>query len=266
MLDKCIEALREAIQEIAETMLFVEILPVEATKTRSTHSADVSAVIGYSSALKGSMRLAGPEPSVRKLAGALLGEERDMMDKEMEDAFSEMANMIAGGVQTRLEGLGLFNGHIRMSPPVIISGQNHQVSSDRSFRCASHTFEMEGESFFAEIYYSEDSMNANNDDDDEETKYGFSLSIPMPASATPKADSSAHTEDGLADDEATAEIKEVKVEVEEEALREALKKVCQEKIERMAQNTTSDMVREMLPELAEKMVREEIERIKNAGL
>ncbi|MBF0609942.1 MAG: chemotaxis protein CheX, partial [Magnetococcales bacterium] len=128
MQDKFLQAIRDAIQEIAETMLFVEIIPGESEHARCSLGADVSAVIGYSSSLKGSMRLAGPQKTVLKLAAALLGEERDVLDKEMEDAFSELANMIAGGVQTRVEGeLGM----IRMSPPVVISGKNHQVSSDR---------------------------------------------------------------------------------------------------------------------------------------
>jgi chemotaxis protein CheX len=263
MSEQFINALREAIQEIAETMLFVDIVALEATKGRSNLSADVSAVVGYSSALKGSMRLAGPQASAVKLAGALLGEERDAMDKEMEDSFSEMANMIAGGVQTRIETGGMLKGHIRMSPPVIISGTNHQVSSDRSFECVSHQFDLDGNTFFAEIYYSRESLENGPDEDDDETKYGFSLTIPMPT--MPGSGTRDRDRDDEGEEEPPKKV-EVAVDVNEQAVRKILQEVCMEKLEAMARETAQSMASDMLPEIAERLVREEIERIKRDGL
>ncbi|MBF0284730.1 MAG: chemotaxis protein CheX [Magnetococcales bacterium] len=240
-----VTALREAIQEIAETMLFVEITPKQYDDQRCTLGADTSAVIGYSGALKGSMRLAGPLPSVMKLAGALLGEERDTLDKEMEDAFSEMANMIAGGVQTRLEGTV---GTIRMSPPVVISGKNHQVSSDHSFQCVSHQFELDGEPFFTEVFYA-----FGDHPVDDPQKYGFSLAVPMPRMPGMESVS----------DEAEAASA---LAVDGAQLAAAVREAFAREIEGWAQETARDLVRKLLPDLAERLVREEIERIKREGL
>lgn len=255
MADHFLQAVRDAIQEIAETMLFVEIAPGPAGSDRCTMGADVSAVIGYSGAIKGSLRLAGPMPSVLKLASALLGEERDSLDKEMEDGFSEMANMIAGGVQSRLEATV---GTIRMSPPVVISGRNHQVSSDRSFHCASHQFELDGEPFFTEIYYSEEPVPAHAGD-----KYGFSLTIPMPHAA---GFSESVGEGGEIGPSYEAEPAVKTILLDEAALAKAVKEAFASEVTSWSQEVTQHMVRELLPALAEQLVRAEIERIKREGL
>lgn len=258
MADHFLSAVREAIQEIAETMLFVEIAPGKADHERCTLGADVSAVIGYSGAIKGSLRLAGPMPSVLKLAGALLGEERDSLDKEMEDAFSEMANMIAGGVQSRLESTV---GTIRMSPPVVISGRSHQVSSDRSFNCASHQFELDNEPFFTEIYYSEEPIPANAQD-----KYGFSLTIPMPNAAGFGESVGEGGQVGLVPDEAASQSQQRSIPLDEAALAAAVRNAFAAEVQAWSREVTQGMVREMLPALAERLVREEIDRIKREGL
>ncbi|NGZ26566.1 MAG: hypothetical protein G8345_06730 [Magnetococcales bacterium] len=257
MQDKFLQAIRDAIQEIAETMLFVEIIPGESEHARCSLGADVSAVIGYSSSLKGSMRLAGPQKTVLKLAAALLGEERDVLDKEMEDAFSELANMIAGGVQTRVEGeLGM----IRMSPPVVISGKNHQVSSDRSFICVSHQFDLDGDPFFTELYYSQEKAEEKGSED-KNRRYGFSLTLPLPG----------FPGDGNEDLSAFApqsEDEEVpkSIPLDTEAFVTAVKAAFAKQMEGWSKEVTQEMVRHMLPALAEKLVRQEIERIKREGL
>lgn len=254
MPNRFLDTMTEAILEIAETMLFVEIGQGEPQMTKSTLPGDMSSVIGYSGALKGSLRLGGQTPAVLKLAGALLGEERDEVDKEMEDAFSEMANMVAGGVQTRL--LDSF-GDIRMSPPVIISGPNHEVTSDRSFDCVSKDFQLDGETFFIEIYYSHDSLPTGapgEGEDDSDAAFGFSLmgqgddeSGETPAPAAP------------------AEVSEQQVlAAVEGALGDRLDGAG-EQFQEMGREIAREMIRELLPEIAERVVREEIEKIKGGA-
>ncbi len=148
-LERCIEVLREAVSEIAETMLFIEIGQGEAKHERADLSAEYSAVIGYSEAIQGSLHLSGSKSAVLKLASALLGEDRGDMDADMKDAFGEMANMVAGGVQSRLEAE---LGAIQMSPPVIISGQYSHDTVGLSVKCLSHLFDLEGETFCIEIF------------------------------------------------------------------------------------------------------------------
>lgn len=246
MADNIINALKEAVQEIAETMLGVEIQEVSSGTERSTMGADSSAVIGYSGALRGSLRLAGPLVAVLKLAATLVGEERPTLDKEMEDAFAELGNMIAGGVQSRLEA---DVGMIRMSPPVVISGKNHQVSSDRSFSCISVQFELDGSPFFTEVFYT-----IENAAKETHGKYGFSLAVPMPHAA------------GFGGDEAAGGGESRQAPVDGAVLASAVKEAFAKEISEWSQELTREMVRRMLPELAERLVREEIDRIKREGL
>ncbi|MBF0622245.1 MAG: chemotaxis protein CheX [Magnetococcales bacterium] len=255
MPERFIVSLREAIQEICETMLFVEVIPGESALTQSPLTGDYSAVIGYSGNLKGSMRLAGPEEAVLKLAGALLGEERGNFDLEMNDAYSEVANMVAGGVQTRVED---WLGPIRMSPPVVVTGRDHRVASDRSFLCVSHLFEISGIPFFTEIYYAQESLDnaeirRNNPDaaprldDEDDTAVTINLNDGRDVGASGGSVSvSALTDSGK--------------------LHKAVRSAIEPELQSVMEATARDHVQEVLPEIAEKLVREEIERIKKEGL
>ncbi|MGN7613756.1 chemotaxis protein CheX [Magnetococcales bacterium HHB-1] len=246
--ERFIVAAKESVTEIAETMLFMEINAKESGPGRSELIGDASAVIGYSGALKGSMRLCGLTPAVLKLAGALLGEERDQLDMEMNDAFAEMANMIAGGIQTRVQD---DLGEIKMSPPVIVSGRAHQVSSDHNFSCVNHTFELEGEPFFTEVFYLEESLKGKGDDvvDD------GGASVGLPAMET-----SPGLDDQEKDEEPAAPV------IEKQTLMSAVEEVFASQIAEITASAVEKEVEETLPKLAEDLVREEIERIKKEGL
>ena len=148
--ERCIEVLREAVTEIAETMLFVDIGQGEVNHNCAEITPEYSAVIGYGEAIQGSLHIFGPKSAVLKLSSALLGEVRDEMDAEMCDAFGEMANLVAGGVQGRLEGE---LGAISLSPPEIISNQSVHRRGEGSRSCISHPFYLEGEGFFIEIFF-----------------------------------------------------------------------------------------------------------------
>lgn len=150
MKDALLNALTEAVSEIAETMLFVEIIAGEVQIQGELQLADISAVVGYSGGLNGGLRLGGAVAVALKVAGALLGEQREAMDPELQDAFGEMANMIAGGVQTRVEGVF---GAISMTPPMVVEGRNHQIAGQHSSHCVCRHFEMDGSCFFCEIYF-----------------------------------------------------------------------------------------------------------------
>ncbi|MBF0108152.1 MAG: chemotaxis protein CheX [Magnetococcales bacterium] len=142
-------ALSDAVTEIAQTMLFTDIGIGPFEVQGNLQTADFSAIVGYGGGLNGSLRLGGSLNASLRLAGALLGETRESWDQELEDAFGEMANMIAGGVQTRIEGLV---GTITLTPPMVIQGKNHQIAGQQpSHRLCRH-FEIDGMGFFCEIH------------------------------------------------------------------------------------------------------------------
>ncbi|MEG3638962.1 chemotaxis protein CheX [Magnetococcus sp. PR-3] len=155
MAERFLGALREAVQEIAETMLFTEVQQGEWRKGNSPLTVAYSAVLGYSESLKGSFALSAPEGGAIALAGALLGEEREQMDDEMEDAFCEMANMMAGGMQSRLEAQ---LGPVKLSTPVVIQGEGHKVRSEKHYACVSQDFILNGLAFCVHIFYDIESL------------------------------------------------------------------------------------------------------------
>ncbi|MEG3638961.1 chemotaxis protein CheX [Magnetococcus sp. PR-3] len=150
MHDRLITAVKEAVHEIVETMLFMELESGVGGEGRTGMDENICAVVGYNQNLEGSVRLSAPTSGALKVAGALMGEERDEMDAEMQDGFGEMANMVAGGIQSRLEE---DLGAIGMSPPMVVKGSSYEVEGATGFEVVHQVFHLEGEPFFCEIYF-----------------------------------------------------------------------------------------------------------------
>lgn len=150
MQEKLLAATREAVTEIASTMLFMEVAPSNAGTGPAPMESDISAVVGYSGALQGSVRLAGPMAAALKLAGGLMGEETASLTEDSKDAFAELCNMVAGGVQTRVSPE---LGQINLTPPVVVTGTNHRVSGKSGEKVIHQSFDTDGTSFMVEIMF-----------------------------------------------------------------------------------------------------------------
>lgn len=153
--DLFIGKMREAVQEIAETMMFVEVATCEAQLSHFSLPVDFIATIAFGEGLHGGLCLAAPEKTAIRLSAALLAEDRQEMDAELYDAFGELSNMIAGGVQVRVEAL---LGTISMAPPVIMAGTNLKTFYDTSFTCVSQCFSLDGLSFVTEVFFLKDAL------------------------------------------------------------------------------------------------------------
>lgn len=143
--------IRETVQEIAETMLFVEIEPGSVVTDQCDVSMDYCAIIDFGDGINGSFCLVATLRSAIKLASALLGEERLEMDEEMRDSFGEVANMIAGGLVTRVEGR--FGG-VSMTPPELLEGAEHPLAHEQEWFRLHYGFELDGVKFCAEVFLS----------------------------------------------------------------------------------------------------------------
>ncbi|NGZ29533.1 MAG: chemotaxis protein CheX [Magnetococcales bacterium] len=150
MQEKLLDATKEAVTEIASTMLFMEVAPTNNGSGTCPVVSDFSAVVGYSGAVQGSVRLAGSIPAALKLASGLMGEDQGDLSDDAKDAFAELCNMVAGGVQTRVSPSV---GQINLTPPVVVSGSNHHVSGKSGETVIYQIFDCEGMQFFVEIMY-----------------------------------------------------------------------------------------------------------------
>lgn len=147
----------ESVQEIFSAYLFLEVVsgPAKAKPVEDPYSppdAEVLAIVGYKGGLNGGMHLASPEHVACQLSGAFAGVELDSMDGEGIDAFGELANLVAGGVQTRLmEGHGF--GEITLTPPLVsVKGETHANYRD-DLQSVQQYFKFAGGLLFAECFY-----------------------------------------------------------------------------------------------------------------
>lgn len=152
MRDQLLAAATDAVQEIAATMLFVEIAPGGTGEGGCGAAMDVSAIVGVSGTIQGSVRLAALEPAALRLASALAGSELTTLEGEAQDAFAELANMITGGIQSRLADTV---GPMNLSPPVLVRGSNHQVCGKTDEVRIHRLFSMENTPFAVEIFFVE---------------------------------------------------------------------------------------------------------------
>ncbi len=259
MPQRFITVLQEAVQEIAETMLFMEVTQGAHSTSCADLPEEYCAVIAYSGAVEGSLRLGGPKSAALKLGGALLGEERDEMDADMMDAFGEMGNMIAGGVQTRLEAEW---GAIQISPPEVRESDGTHVQCDHALSCVSHLFELEGVPFFAEIFYqapaeeASEASGARTDDAPAVETDGDGTSEVVEAVAS-------HNLEGKADGEETPDgAGENAATLDPQATGAMLREMMSDPLQETARQVVREEVKSRLPDVAERIVREEIERLK----
>ena len=83
-----------------------------------TCGKEVIAFVGFAGGLHGRMGLVASEESAAALAGALAGERFDRFEGDAVDGFGEIANLVCGGVSTRLAEN---HGEIRITPPRVMS-------------------------------------------------------------------------------------------------------------------------------------------------
>lgn len=91
-------------------------------KDSTTPSHDVTAVIGLSGVVRGSVVFSLSRPVALKVVERLLGVETHEINAEVIDAVGELTNMIAGGAKAELEQYRLSLGL-----PNVIVGRNHVI-------------------------------------------------------------------------------------------------------------------------------------------
>jgi chemotaxis protein CheX len=87
---------------------------------------DVTAVIGISGSLTGSIYLSMAEPTALKIIGSIIGQETGELDDLGQSGIAEMANVIAGTA-----GIGLSDEGIetQINPPLVLVGRGARLST-----------------------------------------------------------------------------------------------------------------------------------------
>lgn len=124
---KLINPFVRAIKRVFETMVHTTLqVGKPALKAATSHSPDVSGVIGFSGDAAGCVILSFPMEVACRVASSFAGTPMTQEHPDFADAIGELANMVAGGAKAQFEGL-----NISISLPSVIVGTDHVVSRSR---------------------------------------------------------------------------------------------------------------------------------------
>jgi chemotaxis protein CheX len=125
----------ESIQDLFLTM-FVEDLKVDSIVggADAVRSRAVTAVIGLSGAVRGTVAIFLPDHIACDLAGRLLGMELKKVDDTVSDAVAEIVNIVAGGAKGRISSDPA--RQVDLGLPTVVVGTDYNVQYPAGSRLA----------------------------------------------------------------------------------------------------------------------------------
>ncbi|HOZ46092.1 MAG TPA: chemotaxis protein CheX [Candidatus Hydrogenedentes bacterium] len=115
----------ESVCSVFSTMLNSEAKRCEVGLVRSASSPrDVTALIGLSGRVRGTVALCLPVSTALAMVNGLLGTDTRVVDDTVADGVAELVNMIAGGAKTKFSGDGT---PIDLSLPTVVHGASYAV-------------------------------------------------------------------------------------------------------------------------------------------
>lgn len=111
---------------------------------------DVSAIIGITGAVQGSMALIFTEQCIKHIVSNLLGEPCTELNHEVRDAVGELTNMICGDARRRLAEDGFI---LQAGIPTIVGGTSHTIMHIANGPRLAVPFETSQGSFMVEVAF-----------------------------------------------------------------------------------------------------------------
>jgi chemotaxis protein CheX len=122
-----INAFVEAIENVFATMLQSDVQVREPMLKRASETEhDVSAIIGLSGDVMGSVVLSFPTEVAERVAGLFTGMPMTCEHEDFADAIGELVNMISGNAKAKFEGR-----RSTISVPTVVLGKKHTVMGQR---------------------------------------------------------------------------------------------------------------------------------------
>lgn len=110
-------------RNVFETMLNLEVrFGTPEVRDTPLPSHDVSAIIGMSGDLEGSVVLSFPSDTARRVVAVFTGCDSQPSNEDLSDAIGEVVNMIAGGAKAQFQGKS-----VSISCPSVVVGSSHKV-------------------------------------------------------------------------------------------------------------------------------------------
>jgi chemotaxis protein CheX len=116
----------EATVDVLETMASTKVVAGKPyLKKNQVAAGDVSAVIGLTGQINGTVSVTFSEACILPIVSNMLGEDVGEMNSSIDDAVGETTNMIAGLARRKLDDLGR---PLQAAIPTVVSGKNHTIS------------------------------------------------------------------------------------------------------------------------------------------
>jgi len=148
---KMINPFLAAAMHVLKTMAQIEAKPGKPfLKKDDLALGDVSAIIGITGAVQGSMALIFAEDCIKDIASNLLGEPFTELNNEVRDAVGELANMICGDARRRLAEGGFV---LQAGIPTIVGGKGHTIMHVTTGPRLAVPFETSQGSFMVEVAF-----------------------------------------------------------------------------------------------------------------
>lgn len=113
---------------------------------------DVSAVIGLTGEVSGTISVSFTEKCILALVSSMFGEEIKELNEDIKDAAGEIANIISGQARLKLEKMGR---SLRAAVPSVIMGKNHVITHITTYPIIAIPFRTNYGEFTIEVCFEE---------------------------------------------------------------------------------------------------------------
>ncbi len=113
---------------------------------------DVSAVIGLTGEVSGTISVSFTEKCILAIVSNMLGEQMKELNSEIQDAVGEISNMISGQARQNLEKMGR---SLKAAIPTVITGKDHSITHMSQYAVIAVPFSTDNGGFTIEVCFEE---------------------------------------------------------------------------------------------------------------
>ena len=142
----------ESVIEVFRMMFGFEIRVVESQDSSPAwpEPAELTAIVGFSGAMRGSCQIRVGLQAARAIASAMLGGvPMEEHDDSISDALGELCNMLAGGWKS---GIPALSSECALSPPTVISGKDYKVHMHKPSVSLSRIYRFEDHALYLTLH------------------------------------------------------------------------------------------------------------------
>ena len=123
---KFINPFLEGTISVLQTMAFIEPTAGKPyLKKENRAKGDISAIIGITGSVVGSLALSFSESCIIKIVSNMLGEDIESLNGDIKDAVGEITNMVSGVARQKLEQEGIV---LKAAIPTVVTGKSHSIA------------------------------------------------------------------------------------------------------------------------------------------